>query len=185
MDSRTTWVTSDIHFFHKRIIEFCPESRGSCLTIPEMHESIIYRHNSVVGKNDLVYIIGDVTFGAMKASVQLLNEMNGEKILIIGNHDVNNLKRPEFVGCFTSMHDYLEIKRKGDTICMFHYPIAWWNKRRYGSFHLHGHLHGDPSGIAGRIRDVGIDTNDLYPYNLDELIAEMKKDMTHEQSNHH
>jgi len=44
-----------------------------------------------------------------------------------------------------------------------------------GSWFLHGHLHGSRCGVPGRIKDVGIDTNNLFPYRMDDVVKEMLK----------
>jgi calcineurin-like phosphoesterase family protein len=44
-----------------------------------------------------------------------------------------------------------------------------------GTLMIHGHLHGNPSGLTGRIKDVGIDTNNLFPYRLDAVVNELLK----------
>lgn len=45
---------------------------------------------------------------------------------------------------------------------MCHYPIMSWDRQRYGSWHLHGHSHGNLSESKGLMLDVGIDNS----YNL-------------------
>ncbi|MBQ1192537.1 MAG: hydrolase, partial [Lachnospiraceae bacterium] len=44
--------------------------------------------NSVVGKNDLIYIVGDFSFKKAKDTENLLRQLNGDKVLIKGNHDI-------------------------------------------------------------------------------------------------
>ena len=56
---------------------------------------------------------------------------------------------------------------------MSHYSMQVWNKSHHGSIHLFGHSHGSLKGI-GRSMDVGIDTNNLYPYHLDEILYNLK-----------
>lgn len=54
-----------------------------------------------------------------------------------------------------------------------HYAMRVWNKSHHQSIHLYGHSHGTLPGF-GRSMDVGVDTNNLYPYHLDEIIDRMK-----------
>ncbi len=46
-----------------------------------------------------------------------------------------------------------------------------------GTYHLFGHSHGGMNNIAekhGKCMDVGVDTNDFYPYSLEEIEVIMK-----------
>lgn len=166
------FVTSDIHCFHKQILKFCPESRPY-ESVDEMHNEFRKNWNRKIAPEDTTYIIGDVTFGRIAPTVDILRGLNGNKILIAGNHDKDQLRKASFRDCFISVHDYLELKYDGHLICMMHYPIMHWNKSHYGSIMLHGHLHGNPSNVPGRIKDVGFDTNFCTPYSMDEVLEEM------------
>lgn len=48
-----------------------------------------------------------------------------------------------------------------------------WHLSHYASFMLFGHHHGnlDPHGLSF---DVGVDTNDFYPYSLNDIENKMK-----------
>lgn len=52
-----------------------------------MNETILERHNAVVGADDLVWVLGDVAMGSIAESLPFLRRFNGHKILIAGNHD--------------------------------------------------------------------------------------------------
>jgi RNA ligase (TIGR02306 family) len=56
-------------------------------------------------------------------------------------------------------------------------------KNEHGSIHLFGHSHGSLQGI-GKSMDVGVDTHNLYPYHLDEILYIMK-DIKAEIIDHH
>ena len=45
---------------------------------------------SSVGKRDLVYIPGDLTFFKSEDACHLLEKLSGQKFLIQGNHDEHN-----------------------------------------------------------------------------------------------
>ena len=57
MSKKRTWITSDTHFFHNRIIQYEDRPFANAM---EMNEQMIERWNSVVRKDDLVYHLGDV-----------------------------------------------------------------------------------------------------------------------------
>lgn len=166
-----TYITSDIHFSHNNIIKFCnrPYTDKS-----EMDEDIIKNWNETVTPDDHVYILGDVSFAPQARTIEILYRLNGHLHLVKGNHD-EVMNHSEIKNRFISFRDYYEMKYQGNLIVMFHFPIAHWNKRHYGSYHLHGHLHGNPSGLKGRIKDVGMDTNNMKPYLLDDIMSELEK----------
>lgn len=79
-----TWFTSDHHLGHDNIITLSGRPFG---TVEEMNEVLIERHNEVVRKNDLVWVLGDVAMGKIKETLPLWARFNGRKILVAGNHD--------------------------------------------------------------------------------------------------
>ena len=48
-----------------------------------------------------------------------------------------------------------------------------WARSHYNSIHLYGHSHGRLDGI-GKSMDIGVDTNNFYPYSLDDILKIMK-----------
>ena len=174
------YITSDLHFYHKNIIKYCPKSRPfSCEE--EMNEIIVKNWNDKIGKNDSVYILGDVSFGKPSATIQLLNRLNGRKKLIVGNHDTDKyLSEDDFCSCFEWMKVYNIEKILGKYVVMFHYPILEWDKKHYGSYHFFGHCHStNKDKLSCRRFDVGIDGSpDFAPYNMESLFEEIEKRMT-------
>lgn len=165
------WVTSDHHFLHNRIIEICQRPFEN---VDEMNEQMITRWNSLVDKNDTVYYLGDfaiekhnMKIAKEKLSVILLR-LNGRKILVQGNHDEAYLNfYRDYFDCITS---YLEISLDDRRVVMCHYPFEEWRDSRKGSLHLHGHLHGGQCMKIENRYDVGADTNNFYPYLLDNFL---------------
>ena len=150
-----------------------------------MNEKIIKNWNSVVEPTDEVYILGDVAMGQIEKAPALICRLNGRKHLIKGNHDKSLTKVRENLtsvsdGLFETIQDVLEMSYKTDTgkkvsLFMSHYPHASWPWMSNGSIHFHGHLHGSAHEVTGRIFDVGIDTNNLFPYRLDDVVNRMLK----------
>lgn len=111
-------------------------------SVKEMDKDLIFIWNNQVAKNDLVYILGDFSFYAGAKTNEILKQLNGEKILIIGNHDNKFLKDKNFdKSLFKEICFYKEIQRNKHHIVMSHYPIADWNKKIHGSIHFYGHIH--------------------------------------------
>lgn len=91
------WFTSDLHFFHDRILEFHPKRKeifGN--TVEKAKEAMIQLWNSRVSKKDTVYILGDLAFGEVEDKRKLFQRLNGNKVLILGNHD----KIPDHLKCY-------------------------------------------------------------------------------------
>ena len=168
----TIWATSDLHFGHDRIRQFCPNTRGQFADAAAMDHAMIESWNDSVEDSDTVYILGDVSFHRAPRSVEILNSLNGDKVLIEGNHDQKNLLDPRFRACFREIHRYLEIKHQGIMICLFHYPIWSWNGYHYDSIMLHGHTHGKPVTVEGRILDVGYDATGRVVSRIDDLVQQ-------------
>lgn len=167
-----TYITSDLHFGHKRIIEFNSATRPYS-TIEEMDDKMIEQWNEVVTEDDTVYILGDFAFHKPYKAAMIARQLNGRKILIQGNHDEHCVTKAEFRDCFVAIHNYHEIKYNGTKVCMFHYPIAEWNQCHHGSVMLHGHLHDKKSGFEQyRMRNVCFDNTGKIVSLLDDIIED-------------
>lgn len=79
-----TFVCADLHFFHKNIIRY--ENRPFS-DVEDMNRQLIQNWNRVVKKEDIVYVLGDVSFAGTKATREIVTQLNGRKMLIMGNHD--------------------------------------------------------------------------------------------------
>lgn len=176
-----TFITSDIHLNHANILTYCG-NRGT--TITEMNELIISNWNSMITPEDEVYILGDVAMGQIVLAPALVRRLNGKKMLVAGNHDKTLTKKiregdPDFVGLFDWVRDYNEVGYKHSVtgkkhmLIMSHFPFRMWNGMNQGAMMLYGHLHGSPCDVPGRIKDVGMDTNNMMPYLLDAVIDEL------------
>lgn len=179
-----SFISSDLHFNHKRIIEFCPESRGHCESIHDMNHAIIRNFNSVISEEDTLYLLGDIGFGDVGSCIDLIRQLNGQKVWIHGNHDRKFWVSEEYHDAKESMRiiedtPYKTIWHKLDGvkrfIVMFHFPIETWEQKHLGAIHLHGHLHSRTQDIVQRRMDVGVDGNALMPYNLDTVVKTLAK----------
>lgn len=176
------FITSDIHFGHKNILKFCPKTRPYS-SIDEMDEAIITEWNKIVSPNDLAYILGDISYREPSHTAKIFARLNGDKILIAGNHDEKALKHQVFRDCFKEIHNYLEISVNKHKVVLFHYPIAEWNGMHRGSVHLYGHLHGGLSGLEEfRARDAGIDATGKIVVPIETLVNDA---LTGKVKSHH
>lgn len=169
-----TWITSDLHLSHTNILKYNPKYRQYG-DVDEMNEAIVAGWNAQVQPDDLTYILGDVAFCNPKKATEFMKRMNGRKILIEGNHDRKLVKDAAFRACFEEIHVYHEVSFDSVKICMFHYPIFDHNGSAHGSLMLHGHRHGNPTNIPGRIMDVGFDATGFVVSNLSEVVRTLTK----------
>ncbi len=58
--------------------------------ISEMDNTIIKNWNTTVSENDTVFIVGDFSFYNKEKATEICKSLNGEKILVMGNHDAEN-----------------------------------------------------------------------------------------------
>lgn len=134
------YYISDIHLHHPKCLEFDHRPFNS---EEEMETEIIKRWNAKITANDNVYILGD--FSMERKDVEKVNhvlrQLKGNKFLIKGNHD-HYLKKKGFdISLFAGVYDYKCLIDNGQVVVLSHYPILVWDRRKYGSIHLYGHVH--------------------------------------------
>jgi len=181
------WFTSDEHYLHFNIIKLCKRPFES---LGHMHNVLIDNHNSVVKDEDDVYHLGDFSYkGRVEDVIEILNELKGKHFFLFGNHDSalrhivgnNSFKKWKFSDKFNFYGScdpnetvirtiYLQNKR----IVLSHYALRTWQGAFRGSYHLFGHSHSNLPTLH-RSMDVGVDGNNFFPYNLNEIIEKMEK----------
>lgn len=172
-----TWITSDLHFGHKNIMNFCPVTRARFRNdVSYMNSMMMKEWNDLIAPEDTVYILGDVAFMSGSDAGRIMLSLNGTKILVEGNHDRKTLMDATFRSAFAEVHKYLDITYNGTKVVMFHYPIAEWDQMHRGSIHFHGHLHGNTSGLEHfRARDMGMDATGMIAMSMEDAIASAMK----------
>ena len=163
------WFTADCHFGHSEIIVYCDRPFE---TRKEMDRSLIDKWNSRVAEDDLVFVLGDFTMkrtdiGFVEAR---LRQLNGRKILILGNHDYLNAFDYVDAG-FESVHTHYVFEEEEQLIHLTHdpavaqiLPTAYW---------ACGHVHKlFKTAMDGHVVNVGVDVRDYAPMSLEELIEE-------------
>lgn len=136
-------ITSDHHMFHNNIIKYC---NRPFTTVDEMHQFGIKEWNSVVDPDAIVVHLGDYICGGTKEQItEITQQLNGTKILILGNHDRKS--RQWFLDCgFTRV---IKNRLTLGMYCFSHRPQdADYMTERNIRYNLHGHSHshdyGDP-----------------------------------------
>lgn len=138
------YYISDLHFGHKNVINFDKRPFG---TVEEMERVIVTNWNKKIKNSDIVYILGDFCFKGPTEWIRLLSILNGEKHLIIGNHDENRINN-EIAKMFKTVQFYKEITDCGRKVILSHYPILFY-KQAYSSntYMLYGHVHNNTEEV--------------------------------------
>ncbi|EEI69944.1 metallophosphoesterase [Lentilactobacillus hilgardii] len=164
------FFTADTHFFHERLLGISEFAPRPFLTVEDMNDTIIENWNRRVGKDDVVYHLGDIAIlhtrpekDAYQRIFEVLKKLNGRLILIKGNHDSRNLFK------YLEKHNYLVgnhlkfefhdvgvlIKMNHRQYYMTHYPMMMGIVKQI--INLHGHIHHYSVPIKENI-NVGVDT---------------------------
>lgn len=166
-----TFFSSDHHFGHKGVITYQDRPFDN---VHEMNEALIKKWNDKVGKNDVVYYLGDMALCSRKWMADIVFQLNGTIHYILGNHE--NYTEDFYPDRFKTLTYYMETYIDKQKICMFHYPMMTWNKSHHESWGLHGHCHfnlkEDPNA---RRMDVGVDNPrcGFAPFSFEEIRAYM------------
>lgn len=183
---------SDMHIGHKNCLSF---DNRPFMTIEEQDNEIIKRWNSVVTIDDDVWILGDISWYSPEKTIQIFNQLNGNKHLCVGNHDQKLLKNNNVRDLFVEIVDYKELYLdKKHAVVLCHYPIPCYKNHYYGWYHLYGHVHTsfewnmmqkfqqemrDLYDMPSRMYNVGcmIDYMNYTPRTLNEILefVEQKK----------
>ena len=75
------FFTSDLHFGHKNILKYCNRPWNS---VEEMDEGLIQNWNNTVGKDDIIFNLGDFAFASNQRWRELISRLNGKHYLILG-----------------------------------------------------------------------------------------------------
>ena len=183
------FFTSDTHYSHANICSATTSwTEGEGYTrkfdsLEEMNSTLVSNINEVVKENDILFHLGDWSFGGFDKIAEFRNRINCKNIhLILGNHDHHIERNKEDIrSLFSSVNRYLELQVKYNVgtpiygmvnLVLMHYPIASWNKMNEGWIHLHGHVHlpSDKRIGQGRVMDVGVEGNNLKPVSLNDVI---------------
>ena len=171
------FVTSDTHFGHENILKYEQDSRPFA-TIEEMNEKIIENWNSVVSEEDTVYMLGDMFLGSVELIDKIMPRLKGKKILIRGNHD-SDARVAKIEKYCEGVYSIYNLKYKDKFFVMCHYPIREWQNKEHGAIHLYGHVHSNEhrQGVLTESNSfhVGMDTNQLTPISIDEVITRFEK----------
>jgi len=176
-----TFFISDTHFGHEKTCTVFKRADGSPLRpfscAEEMDEFMVKAWNERVRPNDKVYHLGDVVIN--RKFLHVLGRLNGDKVLIRGNHDIFKLE--DYSQYFRDIRAF-DVK---NGMIFSHVPIHPESLGRFGT-NIHGHLHANrvmkivgvnrKSGeleygneIDPRYFNVSVECIDFAPISLEEV----------------
>ncbi len=166
---------ADTHFGDERVMRLARRPYDS---LTEMNEALISNWNNAVSPQDTVYIVGD--FAIDDENAQVIERLNGEKHLILGNHDKALTEKA--LKAFASVNTILTITDNGRSVCLCHYPLMSYENSIYGGYQVFGHIHNNERDIAFELQkqlknslNSSADVIAFTPKTLDELMKMKRK----------
>lgn len=184
---------SDLHIGHANVLIF---DKRPFKDLDDMHEVLVNNYNSTVPKDGVCYFLGDVGLGKSDLVKNVISQMHGTKVLILGNHD-KGVEAMYKIGFDVVLYG-ATMQIAGERVTLSHCPLLgiyreecdgmkgsqpnenWHGESRLkqrifttkdeGQIHLHGHIHSPNGGkskkILGRQFDVGVVANNYRPVNI-------------------
>ena len=176
------WFTADTHFGHKNIIRYC---QRPFVDVDEMNEILITNWNNVVGKEDIIFHLGDFAMGGSSEWTKLLQRLNGRIYLILGNHDMKTIGKG--FSRFENVTMQMLINIGGQRIYLNHYPFLCFGGVYRNTWQLFGHVHTSPyrTGLdSSRLDylfptqyDVGVDNNNYMPVSFKQVNIKIQQQL--------
>lgn len=133
------YFISDLHIGHKNVLSF---DQRDFKTIEEHDAALMENWQNRVTNNDTVYLLGDISWCGANQTKEIMRQLPGKKVWILGNHDHKLQKNEELRKEFEEITDYKEIKLPtGKHLILCHYPIPCFKNHLRGSYHFYGHVH--------------------------------------------
>ena len=158
----SVFLVSDTNFGHAGVCRFTHNDSGIKIrpwdNPDEMDEYMVEAWNKTVRPNDKVYHLGDVVIN--RKSLHILDRLNGDKVLIRGNHDI--FKMDDYTKHFRDIRGYHVM----NNMILSHIPVHPDSKGRFGA-NIHGHLHSNrvrkPRGVDAKTGEI-LYSNDIDPW---------------------
>lgn len=202
MKRRAIFFTSDWHIGHQNVLKL---SKRPFKDLDHMHKVLINNYNACVPVDGICYFLGDMGLCNAETLKGVISQLNGTKVLILGNHDKGTEAMYKLGFDVVLYGANIQIAR--NKVTMSHCPLLgvyrentegmtgsdgsenWHGEKRdsrmrftlvnHGQFHLHGHIHSPNGGrsdkIEGRQCDVGVDANKYMPISISKIESWISK----------
>ena len=187
-DGSKIFFTSDTHYDHANIIKFCDRPFKD---VEEMNWKLIKNWNDKVPQDGLVFHLGDFAWGGYDKWKSIRDQLNGDIVLIKGNHDIKNMSSKAEQELFKFSTQQMLIEVEGRKIYLNHYPFLCYagvyRDPKGLVYNAFGHVHSGPNKKGEDIPrlthcfptqyDVGVDNNDYTPISWYELNEKIQKQL--------
>jgi calcineurin-like phosphoesterase family protein len=155
-----------------------------------MNATLIDRYNAMIKPDQICLWVGDAFFMPFGAAAEVMKRLNGQKVLIRGNHDRST--RSIRLG-FMAVFNELTFQLAERSIRVNHYPY-WKNSDQFrktlessplalarfdkmikrrpkkikGEILIHGHVHGKKR-VRENMINVGVDAWEYAPVSIKEI----------------
>jgi len=177
----SVFLVSDTHFGHKGVCHFTRNDGVTKLrpwdNPDEMDEAMVKLWNERVKPTDKVYHLGDVVIN--RKALNTLRRLNGDKVLIKGNHDI--FKLPDYLEHFRDVRSYHVM----NGMILSHIPLHEESLGRFG-VNIHGHLHanrvmtrkhaGATPVVDVRYHCVCVEQTDFAPILFEDVVKRIKEE---------
>lgn len=151
-----------------------------------MNKELVTRYNEVVGPDDDIYCLGDLMLNDNEGALKLIKQLKGRIHVIRGNH-CTETRMDLYCQCYNIVEvcEGKFLNYKHYHFYLSHYPCLTSNydsdkplKSRVISLCGHSHTK-DPflDWDKGMIFHVEVDSNNGYPWNIDDIINKVKEKM--------
>lgn len=168
------YFISDTYFNHINIIKYCNRPFDN---VKQMNEILIKNWNKFITTEDTIYHLGDFALGRKENITDIVNQLNGNKYIIIGNHDKWGVNTYGELG-FNVLKN-APIKLDDYILLLSHIPVP--DKQIPNGFiNIHGHIHDknlyectekyEPKLYSAEKHiNISCDVTDFKPISLEEL----------------
>jgi calcineurin-like phosphoesterase family protein len=169
----SVFLVSDTHFGHAGVCKFTRNDGVTKLrpwdNSEEMDEAMVKMWNETVKPTDKVYHLGDVVIN--RKSMSILRRLNGDKVLIRGNHDI--FRDTDYREHFRELRAYHVM----NGMILSHIPIHSESLGRFG-VNIHGHTHANRVMMDGKIDTryhcVCVEQTDFRPILFEDVIKRIE-----------
>lgn len=152
----TFFVTSDTHFGHKNIAEYCPGRQSWCGDTLQTHDdALVEQWNAIVQPSDVVIHCGDFAFGSGLAVKTYRERLNGVIWMALGNHDRTLASMKTCFRTDDRVGHGLLIRVGNKIVVVRHMPLVGppgkpsafafaYEESQYADELWHGHVHDRP-----------------------------------------
>lgn len=145
------WFIGCTHWGHDNI---CRLADRPFVSVEEMNQELFRRWRQKVRDGDKVYHLGDVYFKWNAA----IGHLPGDIVWIRGNHDRKGTP-------------YVEVTHFGHKLILCHYPIESWNRKHWGSLHIHAHTHDHKLESGVNRFNVCVEAIGYEPISLQQILG--------------